>query len=39
LTDDSAEGSYEEYKQKQAKSGPSTIGDLLKEEMDNKAQE
>jgi len=39
LTDDSGEGSYEEYKQKQAKSGPSTIGDLLKEEMDNKAQE
>jgi small subunit ribosomal protein S1 len=39
LTDDSAEGSLEEYKQKQAKSGPSTIGDLLKEEMDNKAQE
>ena len=37
LTDDSGEGSYEEYKQKQAKSGPSTLGDLLKEEMDNKA--
>ncbi|MBU1403847.1 MAG: S1 RNA-binding domain-containing protein, partial [Proteobacteria bacterium] len=40
LTDDSGEGNYEEFKQKQAKSGgPSTIGDLLKEEMDNKAQE
>lgn len=39
LTDDSAEGSYEEYKQKQAKSGPSTIGDLLKEEMENKDKE
>ncbi|MFA7383596.1 MAG: 30S ribosomal protein S1 [Desulfurivibrionaceae bacterium] len=39
LTDDSGQGSYEEYKQKQAKSGPSTIGDLMKEEMENKAQE
>ncbi|HCC53866.1 MAG TPA: 30S ribosomal protein S1 [Desulfobulbaceae bacterium] len=39
LTDDSGEGNYEEFKQKQTKSGPTTIGDLLKEEMENKAQE
>ncbi len=36
LTDDSGEGSFDEYKQKQAKSGPSTLGDLLKEEMESK---
>jgi small subunit ribosomal protein S1 len=36
LSDDSTEGSYEDFKQKQAKSGPSTIGDLLKEEFENK---
>ncbi len=36
LSDESAEGSYEDFKQKQAKSGPSTIGDLLKEELENK---
>ncbi|HIJ78383.1 MAG: 30S ribosomal protein S1 [Desulfobulbaceae bacterium] len=39
LTDDSGEGSYEDYKQKQAASGPSTIGDLLKTEMKNKGKE
>ncbi|MEA3548898.1 MAG: S1 RNA-binding domain-containing protein, partial [Thermodesulfobacteriota bacterium] len=32
LTDKSAEGSYVDYQRKQAASGPSTIGDLLKEE-------
>lgn len=36
LSDESMEGSYEDFKQKQAKSGPSTIGDLLKEELENK---
>lgn len=37
LSDESTEGSYEDFKQKQAKSGgPSTIGDLLKEELENK---
>jgi small subunit ribosomal protein S1 len=36
LSDESAEGSYEDFKQKQAKNGPSTIGDLLKEELENK---
>ncbi len=33
LTDKSAEGSYIDYQRKQAASGPSTIGDLLKEEL------
>ena len=36
LTDDSDAGNYADYKQKQAASGPSTLGDLLKEEMGNK---
>ena len=33
LSGDDEEARVEEYKQKQAKSGPSTLGDLLKEEM------
>lgn len=33
MTDEPGEGSVEEYKKKQAASGPSTLGDLLKEEM------
>ncbi len=36
LSDEGGEGRLEEYKQKQVKSGPSTLGDLLKEEMGNK---
>ena len=36
LTDDSNAGNYADYQQKQAASGPSTLGDLLKEEMGNK---
>lgn len=36
LSEESVEGSLEEYKQKQSKSGPSTIGDLLREELNNK---
>lgn len=36
LTGDSEQADVSEYKQKQANSGPSTIGDLLKEEMENK---
>ncbi len=36
LSDDSSEGEYKDYKEKQVKSGPATIGDLLKEEMENK---
>lgn len=39
LTDDSAEKNLEDYSQKQEKSGPATIGDLLKEEMDSKDKE
>lgn len=35
LDEESGQGSYEEFKKKQP-SGPSTIGDLLKEEMENK---
>ena len=37
LTNDSDAGNYADYKQKQAASGPSTLGDLLKEEMGNKS--
>ena len=36
LTNDSDAGNYADYKQKQAASGPSTLGDLLKEEMENR---
>jgi small subunit ribosomal protein S1 len=36
LSDDSSQGKLTEYKQKQASSGPSTIGDLLKEELESK---
>jgi len=36
LSDASDAGSYEDYKKKQAASGPATIGDLLKEEMENR---
>lgn len=35
LDEESGQGSYEEFKKKQP-SGPSTIGDLLKEELENK---
>ena len=35
MSDDSAEMKLEEYKKQQASSGPSTLGDLLKEEFDN----
>lgn len=35
LEEGGSEGNYEEYKKKQA-SGPATIGDLLKEEIENK---
>jgi len=38
LSDDSSEGEYKDYKEKQTKSGPATIGDLLKEEMENKGK-
>jgi len=37
LSEEFVEGSLDEYKQKQTKGGPSTIGDLLREEMGNKA--
>jgi small subunit ribosomal protein S1 len=37
LSEEFAEGSLEEYKQKQGKGGPATIGDLLREEMSNKS--
>ena len=36
LADESESSSFNEYKKKQTSSGPSTIGDLLKEEMENK---
>ena len=39
LTDDSGKDDLSEFKQKQAQSGPSTIGDLLKEELENKEAE
>lgn len=39
LSDDSSQGNLAEYKQKQASSGPSTIGDLLKEELESKGTE
>lgn len=35
LTDDSSKLSVSEYQQKQAAAGPSTLGDLLKSELDN----
>jgi len=35
MSDEPGEGSIEEYKKKQAASGPSTLGDLLKEEIGN----
>ena len=35
LTDDSSKMSVSEYQQKQATAGPSTLGDLLKSELDN----
>jgi len=34
LSEESSEDSYKDYKKQQAAAGPSTIGDLLKEEMD-----
>ncbi len=34
LAEESSEGSYQDFKKQQAAAGPSTIGDLLKEEMD-----
>ncbi len=36
LTDDSDQDDMAEFKQKQASSGPSTIGDLLKEELESR---
>lgn len=36
LSEEFVEGSMDEYKQKPSKGGPSTIGDLLREEMGNK---
>ncbi len=39
LSEESAEEDMGEYKKKQASSGPSTLGDLLKEEMDMKDKE
>lgn len=39
LTDDPDDENLDDYNQKQEKSGPATIGDLLKEEMDNKDKE
>jgi len=36
---DDDEATLEDYKQKQAKSGPSTLGDLIKEEIENKGDE
>ncbi|MDH5298678.1 MAG: 30S ribosomal protein S1, partial [Desulfobulbaceae bacterium] len=36
LTDVSDTGSYEDYKKKQTSSGPATLGDLLKGELENK---
>ncbi|HET98683.1 MAG TPA: 30S ribosomal protein S1 [Desulfurivibrio alkaliphilus] len=38
LSGESEEARVEEYKQKQAKSGPSTLGDLLKEEMNREKE-
>ncbi|MBU0965413.1 MAG: 30S ribosomal protein S1 [Proteobacteria bacterium] len=35
MSDDSAEMKLDDYKKQQASSGPSTLGDLLKEEFDN----
>ncbi len=34
LSEESPEGSYQDYKKQEAAAGPSTIGDLLKEELD-----
>jgi len=39
LSDDSGQGDYADFKQKQVSSGPSTIGDLLKEEIEAKNKE
>ncbi len=39
INDASDAGSYEDYKKKQSSSGPATIGDLLKEEMENRNAE
>ena len=36
LSDEGEAARIEDFKQKQAKSGPSTLGDLLKEEMENR---
>ncbi|MFH7321432.1 30S ribosomal protein S1 [Desulfurivibrio sp. D14AmB] len=38
LSGESEEARVEEYKQKQAKSGPSTLGDLLKEELNREKE-
>jgi hypothetical protein len=35
MSEDRAEIKLDEYKKQQASSGPSTLGDLLKEEFDN----
>lgn len=39
LTDDGGEMHLDEYKKKQVSEGPSTIGDLLKEELDNQERQ